>query len=318
MNVPRRELRFVATLALLAASPVLGQTPAPTAQVQAAQSTASIPDISGFWTHAALGFESPISGPGPVRNLSRLKSGANVGASDFNSLVGDYRNPILQPWAADVVKRFGEISLSGRAFPDPDNQCLLNPVPYIFWNFEIQMLQLPDEVIILYPHDQDRREVRLNGSHPANITPTAHGDSIGHYEGGTLVVDTVGIKLRKYAMVDRFGTPYTEALHIVERYRLLDYETAKEADERAHKEWPRNAAYAADPNYRGKGLQLEFTVADPGVFTMPWTGMITYLRSRHTDWEERVCAENIQHYYGGDHYYSDKDARIPTADKPDF
>jgi hypothetical protein len=318
MNVSWRNLLFVATLTMTAASPAVGQTPSPAAEVQAAQSAAPIPDISGFWTHAALGFESPISGPGPVRNLSRLKFGANIGASDFNSLVGDYRNPILQPWAAEVVKRFGEISLSGRAFPDPDNQCLVNPVPYIFWNFEIEMLQLPGRAIILYPHDQDRREVRLNQPHPAKITPSAHGDSIGHYQGDTLVVDTVGVKLRKYAMVDRFGTPYTEALHIVERYRLLDYEAAKEADERAHKEWPRNAAYAADPNYRGKGLQLEFTVEDPGAFTMPWKGMITYLRSAHTSWEERVCAENVQHYYGGDHYFSDKDARIPTADKPDF
>ena len=146
----------------------------------------------------------------------------------------------------------------------------------------------------------------------------AHGDSVGHYEGDTLVIDTVGVKLGKFRMTDRFGTPYTEALHVVERYRLLDYEAAKEADERAHKEWPRNAAYAADPSYRGKGLQLEFTVEDPGAFTMPWKGTITYLRAGHTDWQERVCAENVQHYYLGTHYYSDKDARIPTADKSDF
>jgi hypothetical protein len=180
------------------------------------------------------------------------------------------------------------------------------------------MLQLPDRVIILYTHDQDRREVLLNQSHPAKVTPTIHGVSVGHYEGDTLVVDTVGVKLRKYAMADRFGTPYTEALHIVERYRLIDYEAAKAADERAHKEWPLVPAYPADPNYKGKGLQLEFTVEDPGAFTMPWTGMITYLRAGHISWEERVCAENIGHYYGEDHYYSDKDARIPTADRPDF
>jgi hypothetical protein len=318
VKLPQREFVVVAVLAIVVAQPTLGQTPAAGADARIAQTTTSVPDFSGFWTHSALGFESPLSGPGPVRNLSRLKSGPNAGASNFDSVVGDYNNPILQPWAAEVIKKFGEISLSGRAFPDPDNQCLLNPVPYIFWNFEIEMMQLPDRVFILYTHDQDRREVRLNQSHPAKVTPTIHGDSVGHYEGDTLVVDTVGVKLRKYAMADRFGTPYTEALHIVERYRLIDYEVAKAADERAHKEWPRVPAYPADPNYKGKGLQLEFTIEDPGVFTMPWTGMITYLRAGHTSWEERVCAENVQHYYGEDHYYSDKEAHIPTADKPDF
>ena len=317
MNQPRWKCLLMATWATTAATAALGQTP-PAAETRAAQGAASIPDLSGLWTHAALGFESPLSGPGPVRNLTRVKSGPNAGASDFNKPVGDYNNPILQPWAAEVVKKSGEISQSGRIYPDPDNQCLLNPVPYIFWNFEIQVLQVPDKVVIIYPHDQDNRQVRLNQSHPARVTPSVHGDSVGNYEGDTLVVDTVGVKLGKYRMADRFGTPYTEALHVVERYRLLDYEAAKEADERAHKEWPRSAAYPADPNYRGKGLQLEFTVEDRGAFTTPWKGTISYLRSAHTDWQERICAENVQHYYAGGHYYSDKDARIPSADKPDF
>jgi hypothetical protein len=52
---------------------------------------------------------------------------------------------------------------------------------------------------------------------------------VGDYEGNTLVIDTVGIKLGPHRMVDRFGTPYTQALHVVERYRLLDYEATKEA-----------------------------------------------------------------------------------------
>jgi hypothetical protein len=73
--------------------------------------------------------------------------------------VGDYSNPILKPHAAEIVKKHGEISLSGRAFPDPDNQCLRQPVPYIFWNFEILLLQQPDKVTILYPHDHDYRQV---------------------------------------------------------------------------------------------------------------------------------------------------------------
>jgi hypothetical protein len=297
---------LLAALATTALTSAIEQSPA--------QSGAKVPDFSGLWTHAALGFESPTAGPGPVRNRSRTRSGA----SEFNQLVGDYTNPILQPWAAEVVKKMGKISLSGLAFPDPDNQCLLNPVPYIFWNFEIEMLQQADTVTILYPHDQDHRKVRLNQPHRSPVTPTIHGDSVGHYEGDTLIVDTVGVKTRKYTMADRFGTPFTDALHVVERYRLIDYEAAKEAQERAHKEWPRVGSYAPDPKYKGKGLQLEFTVEDSGVFTMPWKATITYLRAGHEDWQERVCAENIEHYYSGRQYYSDKDARIPTAEKPDF
>jgi hypothetical protein len=313
MNLPRRQFLFVVALATAASTPVLGQTPAPAAVTPATtQNAASIPDFSGVWAHPALGFESPVSGPGPVRNLSRTRAGA----SDFNSLVGDYKNPILQPWAAEVVKKFGEISLSGRAFPDPDNQCLQNPVPYIFWNFDIQLLQQPDKVTIIYQHDDDFREVRLNQPHPAKVIPSVHGDSVGHYEGDMLVIDTVGVKLRPYTMIDRFGTPYTEALHVVERYRLLDYEAAKEGLDRAEKEWPR-VGDNIDRTYRGKGLQLEFTVEDPGVFTMPWSATQTYLRAQRTAWEERVCAENVQHYYEAQ-YYSDKDAHIPTADRPDF
>jgi hypothetical protein len=231
-------------------------------------------------------------------------------------LVGDYSNPILKPAAAEVIKRFGEIQLAGRDVPDPDSQCLLNPVPYIFWNFAIEVLQLPNRVIILYPHDQDRREVRLNQSHPAKVTPTIHGDSVGHYEGDTLVIDTVGVKLGPYRTIDRFGTPYTQALHVVERYRLISYEATKEGLAQLAKEW-RPVAVVIDPNYRGKGLQLEFTVEDAGVFTMPWSATMTYSRPDTTEWEERICAENVQHEYDGQ-FFSDKDAHIPTAEKPDF
>ncbi len=229
-------------------------------------------------------------------------------------MVGDYTNPILKPEAAEVVKKFGEISSSGQVFPDPDNMCLQNPLPYLFWNFFVQLLQQPDKVTLLYAHDSDFRTVRLNQPHPARVIPSLHGDSVGHYDGDTLVIDTVGIKLGPHRMVDRFGTPYTQALHVVERYRLLNPEATKEALERAEKEWPRIGAF--DPNDKG-GLQLEFTVEDPGVFTMPWSATITYGRNASQSWEERVCAENVEHDYQYG-YFSDKNAHLPTADKPDF
>ena len=171
-------------------------------------------------------------------------------------------------------------------------------------------------MVLIYQHDDDFREVRLNQQHPAVITPTIHGDSVGHYEDDTLVIDTIGIKLGPHRTVDRFGTPYTKGLHVIERYRLIDYEATKKALAEAEKEWPAIGANV-DRNYRGKGLQLEFTVEDPGVFTMPWSATITYGRDATPDWDERICAENVEHDTQELHY-SDKNAHIPMAEKPDF
>jgi hypothetical protein len=77
----------------------------------------------------------------------------------------------------------------------------------------MQMLQQPGKIAFLYPNDHQVRYVRMNVAHPAKITPSWYGDSVGHYEGDTLVIDTVGVKIGPFAMVDFYGTPYTEALH---------------------------------------------------------------------------------------------------------
>jgi hypothetical protein len=311
MNLRRPNFLLFMTLAAAVATPALAQTAAPAAGSagSATQGAASIPEFSGVWRHPSLpGFEPPASGPGPVTNRSRLPSGI----SNWNQLVGDYSNPILKPNAAEVVKEFGEIALKNGVNPTPGNQCWPQPVPYIFWSFGVQMLQQPDKVTILYANpDHEFRQVRLNQSHPAKVTPSIYGDSVGHYEGDTLVVDTVGVKTgRPFAMVDVYGTPYTEALHVVERYRLLDYEAAKEGIARDAKENFRPPV-DINRNYRGKHLQLAFTVEDSGVFTMPWTATITYGRG-DGEFDEEVCAENIHEYY------YNKNSEVPTADKPDF
>ena len=132
------------------------------------------------------------------------------------------------------------------------------------------------------------------------------------------MIDTVGLKKGPFGMVDMYGTPYSEALHVVERYRLLDYEAAKEAEERGQRGSFRiqnsDPGLARNRDYKGKGLQLEFTVEDEGVFTTPWSAAITYRRplSSLGEWPEFVCAENPHGYFPG------KKAAIPTADKPDF
>ncbi len=301
---------FLLLVALAAAvAPALGQTVAPAVGTAGSgkQSTAPIPDFSGIWWHPSLpGFEPPASGPGPVTNRSRLPNGVN----NFNRLVGDYANPILKPEAAEVVKKHGEISLKGIGYPTPSNQCWPAGVPYLLSSFGTQLLQQPDNITILYSQNHEVRRVRMTDAHPAQVTPSWNGDSIGHYEGDTLVIDTVGIKIGRFAMVDMFGTPHSQALHVVERYRLLDYEAAKEGldrDARGNFRVPGNI----NPNYRGKHLQLHFTVEDEGVFTMPWSATITY-RPAVGGWQENVCAENRREYY------NNKDSDVPTALKPDF
>jgi hypothetical protein len=310
MNLRPADLRLLKILAAVAAMPVLAQA----VWAVDTQSPASTPDFSGIWAHPSLpGFEPPLSGPGPVRNRSRTPNGV----SNFNQLVGDYTNPILKPEAADIVKKFGDMSLAGVGYPTPSNQCWPGGVPYLFWNIEMEMFQRPQEITILYLIDHLVRHVRMNEPHPAHVTPSLAGNSVGHYEGDTLVIDTVGIKPGRFAMVDMYGTPHSDALHVVERYRLLDYDATKTAAERDEKDnlrlqdYRNDVAVAVDPDYKGNGLQLEFTVEDEAVFTMPWKATITYRRAAN-EWREHVCTENLHEYY------YNKDVEVPTAEMADF
>jgi hypothetical protein len=305
-----RRCDFLLWVALTAAATAaFGQTVATDTRPSGMIAQTAIPDFSGIWAHPFLtGFEPPASGPGPVLNTSRSRNGV----ANFQQLVGDYTNPILQPHAAAIVKKSGEMSRAGSVYPTPSNQCWPGGVPYVFWDFLMQMFQTPDQITFVYRHGNEVRRVRMNQPHPAKVTPSWYGDSVGHYEGDTLVIDTVGIKVGPFAMVDMYGTPFTEKLHVVERYRLLDYANAKDALERNDKEHFRAGGGGDfDPNYRGKVLQLHFTVDDEGVFTMPWTATITY-RPATGPWTELICAENRHEYYGG------KDSEVPHADKPDF
>jgi hypothetical protein len=174
-------------------------------------------------------------------------------------------------------------------------------------------MQQPDRVTIIYGgYNNEVRRVRLNEPHPSPLKSSWYGDSVGHYEGDTLVVDTVAVKTdRKYAMIDLFGTPYTDKLHIVERYRLRDYDDVKDALERNVKEnWlVRGDVWTGRRSE--KFLQLHVTIEDEGVFTTPWTATLTYAPGG-SQVAENVCAENPREYY------NNRDSDIPTAEKPDF
>jgi hypothetical protein len=300
----RRDFVLLVALATAAAT---ASGPAAAAAESVAPGAPSIPDFSGIWAHPYLtGFEPPASGPGPVTNRARRN-----GVGNFQKLVGDYTNPILRPAAADVVKQHGEISLAGKGYPTPSNQCWPGGVPYVFWDFLMEMFQEPDKITMIYRHGNEMRQVRMNAPHPANVTPSWYGDSVGRYEGDTLVIDTVGIRIGPFAMVDMYGTPHSPALHVVERYRLVDFADAKDALERNAKENSRTPGADFDAGYRGKVLQLGFTVEDEGVFTVPWTATITY-RPAVGEWTDLICSENVHEYFAG------RDTAVPQADKPDF
>jgi len=310
----RRDFLLLLVLAA-SASPAWGQTAAPQPTGGTTQTATPVPDFSHTWNHTSLnGLELPQSGPGPVTNRSRLRTGREVGVSSSTQLVGDYTNPILQPWAAEVVRKLGEISLAGRGYPTPRNQCWPEQVPFVLGNYGMQIIQQPDKVTVLYPFDHQFRQVRLNEPHPAHLTPSWYGDSVGHYEGDVLVVDTVAVKVGRFSMVDWFGTPFTEALHLVERYRLIDYEATREAiarDAKEHRQYPNpDNGSPFDPSYKGKGLQIHLTVEDTGAFTMPWSATVT-LRRAFDERLELVCAENMK-------WYPDTNAAVPVAATPDF
>jgi hypothetical protein len=315
---------FLLFVTLAAAMPALAQTAMPTVSPAGGATYATIPDFSGVWSHPSLPwFEPPASGPGPVTNSSRGEqrpagaSGSPAspprrdGVSNYDQLVGDYTNPILQPWAAQVVKSFGQISLAGITYPNPSNQCWPRPVPFIFKHNQMQMIQQPDRITFLYVEDHEVRRVRLNQPHQTPLKPSWYGDAVGHYEGDTLVTDTIGVRTdRPYAMIDLFGTPYTKSLHVVERYRLRGYDEVKDAVERNLKE---NWQFAGDvfSHHRGKFLQLHLTIEDEGVFTTPWTATLTYVPGGD-QMQEVACAENTREYY------NNRDADVPKADQPDF
>jgi hypothetical protein len=106
------------------------------------------------------------------------------------------------------------------------------------------------------------RTIYMDGrTHPANLTPTYYGHSIGWWEGDTLVVDSVGFN--ESFWWDRRGLPHTEKLHFVEKFTRLD----------------------------ARSMRYEFTVDDPGAYTKPYSGTLNINASTGTELFEYVCQQ---------------------------
>lgn len=257
-----------------ATSVALGLCAAAALSTARSASDAAVPDFGGFWNRVGdLWFDPDLDDDSAGKPVSRLRVNRR-NAEDI--WAGDFDNPVLQPWAREVVKKNAESEIGLQHVYTADDSCWPSGVPQIVNLLEeVQFLQLKDRIIILYQRDHQVRWVWLDRDHSAHPAPSWYGESVGHYEGDALVVDTIGQKSHKMSVVDPFGTPHTDRIHVVERYQLF-----------------------SDP--LGKGLEVTVQVDDPGAFTMPWSGMAEYRQNAGIDQlKEVVCAENNRSFDDG-------------------
>jgi len=253
-----------------------------------AQQKAAAPDFSS----GNVGWVG-LNGTGPFFEAvpGRLPPVANDPAHPFvPNLVGrqptyriaDLSNPNLKPWVKERMKKDNDEVLAGKIAFTAGSSCMPagvasfmaygGPNPLYF-------LQTPNEVWMIVSSNQQIRRVYLDVPHSTNPKPSWYGESVGHYEGNTLVIDTIGQNDKTF--VDVYRTPHTENLHVVERWRIVD---------------------------GGRMMEATFTVEDADAFYQPWSGMRRYRRVQQ-EMNEDICAENNQHLF---------DYHIPVAGQPDF
>ena len=197
--------------------------------------------------------------------------------------IADLSNPNLMPWVKERMKKDIDEILAGKksAFT-AQSSCVPAGVPF-FMGYggpdPIVFLQTPKEVWMIWTEDNQLRRVLMDVPHSKNPKPSWYGESVGHYEGDTLVIDTIGMNDK--TVVDIYRTPHTEKLHVVERWRIVD---------------------------GGQTMEAVFTVDDPGAFYRPWTAMRRYRRIQQ-DFIEKICAENNTNLF---------DYHMPVAENPDF
>ena len=223
-----------------------------------ATSALAIPDFaptaSSAWYSYSREWMPPVNGAGPVM---QDKAHPRVSNDDFRATgkqptppFADANNPILQPWAADSLRKVNAGTLSGRPFVSQLATCRpLGALAFVLSPMTRPMfiLQSPKEVLLINESFNEVRHIYLTDRHDPDPKRSWEGDSVGHYEGDTLIIDTIGFNDKTY--VDGFRTPHTTQLHVIERFHLVD---------------------------GGKELQLDVHVEDTGAFTTPWNAMMRY------------------------------------------
>jgi len=281
-----------------------------TASSQAAPAVA-IPTFSPHpsvgWISAGGGWKQPPSGPGPIVQDPTVP---HVSNEEFRQTgrqptiaVGDPNSAILQPWAKEALRKHNEQVLAGKGGLSRQASCWPVGVPAFDLHgvHPLFVVQGPKEVLMIWQGDHQVRHIYLTDKHSNRVKPTFFGESIGHYEGDTLVVDTIGLNTKTF--VDGFQTPHSEQLHVVERFRMVE---------------------------GGKFMEISVHLEDPGAYTTPWNATARWRRVEpgvaendipitelSSSWpagplQEVACAESPLPYFGND------GVAIPRAAKPDF
>lgn len=192
---------------------------------------------------------------------------SGVWAGPQEATTFDASEPPMQAW---VRTAFSQIKPSYGPHAAPDSQdpvlvCLPPGMPRILlMPFPIKIVQTSDEVIMLFEYDHFQRQIFLNREeHPKNLKPTYMGDSIGHWDNDTLVVDTIGLTDKSW--LDQVGHPHSSGLHITERIRRVDHET----------------------------LIDDLTFDDPKDYTARWTGQQVFKLRPGWQLLEYICEDHM-------------------------
>ncbi len=171
-----------------------------------------------------------------------------------------------QPWAKKIYDDRIADERNGHTFAGGPTFCLPHGMPQMMTaaTYPIEIFQSAKDVVFVHELQRNYRIIHLDRGHlPVDeLTPNYMGDSVGHWEGDTLVVDTVG--LSEKTTLDMMGGPHTDKMHTVERIRMVNKDQ----------------------------FEIVITVDDPGTFTKPWTERVTYRRGKPgTEIMEYICLD---------------------------
>ena len=194
---------------------------------------ASPPDFSSGntgWVSIGTDYVAVPGGPPPVTFDPAHRYVPNGSGEQPTFRVADLNNPLLTQFAKDGLRQANDMVLKGFAMYARESRCwmtgtpvyLLNPAQPTF------ILQQPKKITMMWQMDQQVRHIYMNVPHSANPKPSWYGESVGHYEGDTLVVDTIGQNTKTF--IDNYRTPHSDKLHVVERFHLVDGGKTLQAD----------------------------------------------------------------------------------------
>ena len=205
--------------------------------------------------------------------------------------MSDAENPNLKPWAKELMRKYNQDVLDGHRAFSSQSRCWPGGTPgqLLFPAEPIYFVQTPKEVWIIWQRQQEVRRIYLDIPHSANPKPSWFGESVGHYENGELVVDTVGFLDRhQFDFVDNWRTPHTKDMHVIEHWKVVD---------------------------GGNGIQATVTVDDPGTFNQPWSGTAQWRKVSYGTMLETICAENNAAF---EQFFGLKEYPMPEAKSGDF